>query len=251
MQKSAARFTKTVQDYLKYRPSYPKEVLELLIEKCNLTPKSLIADIGSGTGFLSKLFLDHGNKVYGIEPNEAMREAADVFLKKYPKFENREGSAEATGLEDQSIDIITAGTAFHWFDAEKTKIEFKRILKTGGWVLLVWNVRDKKIQLVNDYEKLISQFGSDYTTSKAFEFDHTATEHFFSPYKMKTISFPNQQIFDWQGFKGRLLSSSYSLQPDDSRYEQMLDALKKIFDHYQHNNHIEFVYQTKLYYGHL
>jgi SAM-dependent methyltransferase len=251
MPNSTERFTKTVENYIKYRPSYPNEVLTTLIQDCGLTPNSIVADIGSGTGFLAKLFLDYGNKVYGIEPNEAMRQAAAELLKSYTNFYNQAGSAEASGLTSQSIDFITAGTAFHWFNPIAAGIEFKRILKPGGWVLLVWNVRDEEFPLIKDYEKLISGFGTDYNTSKASEFDHTATENFFSPHSMKVKSFTNRQIFDWESFKGRLLSSSFSLRPGDNGYEEMLNELRKIFDRYQQNQQVEFRYQTKLYYGQL
>lgn len=92
-------FTKTVQNYLKYRPSYPKEIVDLLVNECGLNKKSVIADIGSGTGFLAKLFLDAGNTVYGVEPNQAMREAGEAYLAHYPHFHSISGTAETTHLE--------------------------------------------------------------------------------------------------------------------------------------------------------
>lgn len=250
MQNTSDRFNATVQDYLRYRPSYPKEVLELLVAECDLTKNKIIADIGSGTGFLSKLFLDYGNTVYGVEPNEHMREAAENYLSSYPNFKSVKGSAETTTLSDHTVDFVTAGTAFHWFDAKKSKLEFKRILKSSGWVVLVWNVRNiEQSKLIADYEDLIRDYGTDYTRSLAQEFDKTLTEEFFSPNKMHLKVFPYRQYFDWQGFKGRLLSSSYSLRPNDSRYEDMLKELKNIFDRYQQQGQVEFLYETKVYYG--
>src|SRR5579883_2133151 len=136
MDNSKERFTKTVQDYIKYRPSYPNEIVQVLIDECGLTKDKVIADIGSGTGFLSKLFLDYGCVVYGVEPNQSMREAGEDYLNDYANFYTINGSAEATTLKDQSMDIVTVGTAFHWFDPEKSRIEFKRILKSPGWVIL-------------------------------------------------------------------------------------------------------------------
>lgn len=252
MHNSINRFTQTVQDYIKYRPSYPTEVLETLIEDCGLTKNSIIADIGSGTGLLAKLFLDYGNTVYGVEPNQAMREAGEEYLKQYSNFISVDGTAESTNLKDKSIDIITVGTAFHWFDPEKTKVEFKRILKNHGWVLLVWNVRDvERSTLIRDYEKLILKYGTDYRESSASKFDKTALDTFFSPDEIKTQSFTNSQKFDWEGLKGRLLSTSYSLRPDDKQYDNMLSDLKDIFDRYQKNGKVEFLYSTKLHYGHI
>lgn len=150
------------------------------------------------------------------------------------------------------MDFITVGTAFHWFDIEKTKLEFKRILKSTGWVLLVWNVRDiEGSALLKDYENLINKYMPGYHKVNAKRFDQTVLESFFAPQVMKVKSYKNSQQFDWQGFKGRLFSSSYSLRPQSEHYEEMLDNLKTIFNRYQKNGLVEFLYNTKLYYGQL
>jgi ubiquinone/menaquinone biosynthesis C-methylase UbiE len=245
------RFTQTVQDYVKYRPSYPREVLKLLIDECHLTKDKIIADVGSGTGLLAKLFLENGNLVYGVEPNQAMREAGEEYLKTYPNFNSINGTAEATSLEKQSIDIITVGTAFHWFDIEKTKAEFQRILTVGGCVFLIWNVRNAgQSELIRDYEKLLLKYSPEYKESSALKlFDKSVEKEFFSPNEMKTQTFMNTQYFDWEGFKGRLLSTSYSLRPGDGNYEEMLNELKKIFERHQREGMVEFLYDTKIYYG--
>jgi len=250
MQDSVERFTKAVQDYVKYRPSYPKEILDVLVSECGLTKDKIIADIGSGTGLLAKLFLEYGNTVYGIEPNQEMREAAEEYLREYPNFYTLNGVAEETKLESSSVDLVAAGTSFHWFDAEKAKVEFKRILRAPGWVLLVWNVRDiENSDLLRDYEELILKYGTDYCKSNASKFDKTVQETFFSPNEMKTRSFKNSQLLDWYGLKGRLLSTSYSLRSGDEKYDEMLKKLRHIFNKYQKNGVIDFLYQTKLYYG--
>lgn len=251
MTKHTERFTQTVDDYLKYRPTYPKEVLAVMQTKCGLSQESIIADVGSGTGFLTQLFLRHGNTVYGVEPNDAMRTAAEKYLKNYPNFHSINGTAEETHLDAHTFDFVTVGTAFHWFDVEKTKHEFRRILKSPGWCLLVWNVRDLNSPLINDYEKLITEYSTDYCTSRASEFDQTAVAEFFQPHPMHTAEFRNMQTFDWESFQGRLLSASYSLRPGDERYKAMIQALHEIFDRHQKNNQIEFSYLTKLYYGRL
>lgn len=244
------RFTKTVENYIKYRPSYPDEIYQFLVENYNLNPEKLIADIGSGTGFLSKLFLDHGHIVYGIEPNRAMRTTGEQYLSQYPNFHSVNGQAEATTLDNESVDWVSAGTAFHWFDSEKSKIEFKRILKAPGFVLLVWNVRNKQQSaFLQDYESLLLTYGKEYCNSPAQKFNQTATEDFFKPYPMKTASFPNNQRFDFEGLKGRLLSTSYSLRETDSLYENMLNDLQEIFQRHQQQGTVEFLYNTQLYCG--
>jgi ubiquinone/menaquinone biosynthesis C-methylase UbiE len=252
MSKATERFSETVENYIKYRPSYPKEVMQFLKEKCDLTKDSIIADVGSGTGILSQLFLDYGNSVYGVEPNQSMREAAENILKGYPNFYSINGTAEATTLTNQSIDIITVGTAFHWFDFNKTKKEFKRILKESGWVVLIWNVRNMdESPLLRDYEDLIIKYGTDYKESNARRFDKTAVKEFFNPHEMQIKIFKNVQRFDWEGLKGRLLSTSYSLRPGDDKYDEMINALHAIFKKHQKNDIVEFLYDTKLYYGHI
>jgi SAM-dependent methyltransferase len=244
-------FTKTVQHYLKYRPSYPKEIVDLLVNECGLNKNSVIADIGSGTGLLAKLFLDVGNTVYGVEPNQAMREAGEAYLAQYSQFHSISGTAEATHLENASMDFIMAGTAFHWFDVEKTKREFKRIAKPRAWVVLLWNVRDIQSSLIRDYESLLLEYGKDYANSNAKKLDKVAMDSFFSEHPVKIASFKNVQEFDLEGFKGRLLSMSFIPGPENEKYTAMLEQLKQIFLRYEKNGVIEFLYKTNLYYSHI
>lgn len=116
MQDSTQRFSTRVANYIKYRPLYPPAVLETLGQRCGLTDRSIIADVGSGTGILAEMFLRNGNTVYGVEPNREMREAGERLLVDYPNFHSIDGTAEATALEDGNVDFVTAGQAFHWFN---------------------------------------------------------------------------------------------------------------------------------------
>src|SRR5688572_11145173 len=153
---SATRFSNRVDDYIKYRPGYPGAIVDFLTAACGLTPAAVIADVGSGTGILSELFLKQGNRVFGVEPNQEMREAAERILAGYPSFTSVAGSAEATSLPAQSVDYITAAQAFHWFERERARAEFERILKPGGWVLLLWNERrTDTTAFLRDYEELL------------------------------------------------------------------------------------------------
>src|SRR6266852_3856132 len=156
------RFSNRVADYVRYRPGYPTEVITLLRSECALRPGHVIADIGSGTGFLSELFLKNGNRVYGVEPNEAMRQAGEEYLASFDSFVSLNGSAEATTLEDASVDFVTAGQAFHWFEPEKTRAEFRRILRPPGWFVAVWNFREKETPFAKAYEDILVKYGTDY-----------------------------------------------------------------------------------------
>ena len=249
MEDSTKRFSDRVENYVKYRPHYPKEIIPFLNEHIGLTDEKVIADIGSGTGISTELFLENGNKVYGIEPNKEMREAAEKYLDKYKYFISVSGTAEETLLENDSMDVVVCGQAFHWFDVQKAKSEFKRILKENGYVILLWNSRkiDTSDFLIA-YEKLLLKFGTDYekVVHKTLESgDDKTIEWFFAPQKSYVHSFKNMQVFDFEGVKGRLLSSSYA--PIDN--DEMLEELKNIFNKHNKNGTVEFEYETKVYWG--
>ena len=161
------RFSNRVADYVRYRPSYPPALLDRLRSECGLRAESVIADIGSGTGLLSELFLKNGNRVFGVEPNEAMRLAGEEYLASYDGFVSVNGSAEATTLDDASVNFVTAGQAFHWFDQNAARAEFLRILKPAGWVVVIWNERlTDASPFVREYEDLLRKFGTDYASVK-------------------------------------------------------------------------------------
>src|SRR3712207_3362726 len=157
------RFSNRVEDYIKYRPDYPRALVALLEDECGLTRESVVADVGSGTGILSELFLREGVRVYGVEPNREMREAGEELLAAYENFASVDGRAEATTLADDSVDFVTAGQAFHWFDTAAARREFRRILKDDGWAVLVWNDRRTEgTPLLAEYERLLLEYGTDY-----------------------------------------------------------------------------------------
>ena len=250
---STRRFTDRVENYVKYRPDYPAEVVPYLAETIGFTPQMVLADIGSGTGKLTQLFLDNGNPVYGVEPNDAMRAAAEKLLSSYPNFTSTNGTAEATTLPDNSVDLITAGQAFHWFKPQPTALEFRRILRPGGYVLLIWNERDTTTSpFMAAYEQTLTELAIDYRqyehkNSGAMEIDE------FLPavgiQTMQQASFVNYQNFDFTGFKGRTLSSSYSPLPGHPKYEAFITGLQQLFDQQQQAGRVQFKYETRLYFG--
>ena len=243
------RFSSRVENYVKYRPGYPSGVIETLAKECELTKKSVIADVGSGTGILSELFLKNGNRVFGVEPNREMREAGERLLKKYPNFSSVEGSAEATTLPESSVDFITAGQAFHWFNRERARKEFARILKPKGWTVLIWNERLTDVSLfLRAYEELLHKYGTDYAAVDHRNVDADVITTFFAPQPFTLRKLENQQVFDFDGVRGRLLSSSYAPESDHLNHQPMLDTLRAIFDSHQVDGKIKFIYATLIYY---
>jgi SAM-dependent methyltransferase len=245
------RFSNRVENYLKFRPRYPTEIISLLEKECGLTPDSIIADVGSGTGFLSELFLRNGNQVFGVEPNAEMRAAGERMLAEYPNFVSINATAEETTLPNLSVDFVTAGQAFHWFDREKTRREFQRILKPKGWVVVVWNTFPTgRSALVKAYDDVLLRYGTDYR-EVAKEIEDSGIEKFFLPGGSERARFYFQQTFDWEGFKGRLLSASYAPNADSPEYDPMLLDLRRVYDAHQKDGTVVFDYDTVVYYGQL
>ena len=248
---STQRFASRVDNYVRYRPGYPSEVLELLKAECGLKPSSVIADIASGTGILTRMLLENGNRVFGVEPNPEMRRAGEQFLTRYQGFTSVVGSAEATTLDAHSMDIITAAQAAHWFDREKARREFVRILVPGGWAVLLWNERDTNSTLfLREYEQLLLTYGTDYQEVR-HERTTDAIDTFFAPSPFQSKVFQHSQEFNAEALEGRLLSSSYIPEAEDANYESMLRELRRLFDRHQRSGLVSFQYCTRLYYGRL
>ncbi len=235
---------------MKYRPHYPVEVFDFLEKEGVLAKGFMVADVGSGTGISAEPLLKKGYTVFGIEPNREMREAAEKYLKHHPHFTSIEGIAEHTDLPNHSVEVILAGQAFHWFNKEKSKHEFKRILKPGGNVVLLWNDRrTDTTDFLKVYEDFLQMFGTDY---KEVNHKNTQEKEIFEAFfggKFKEKSFYNYQDVDFAGLKGRVLSSSYMPFEGHTDYEFMMSTLKKIFMRYQENGKVRLDYDTKIYYG--
>jgi ubiquinone/menaquinone biosynthesis C-methylase UbiE len=251
MTDATARFSDRVENYVKYRPGYPPAVLDLLVARCGLAPDSVIADVGSGTGILSELLLKNGNRVLAVEPNREMRTAAENLLIGYDTFTSIDGRAEATTLADSSVDLVVAAQAFHWFDQPGARSEFARILKAGGWTVLVWNERRLGTSpFLVDFENLFLKYGTDYARVR-----HENVEpdigSFFAPHRFELESFDNLQQLDLEGLTGRVLSASYTPRPDNPDYAAMLSELNDIFATHQIHGRVVIEYDTRVYFGHL
>ena len=248
---SISRFNSRVENYAKFRPTYPRRLIDLLKADCGLTEASRVADVGSGTGILSEMFLRNGNTVFGVEPNTQMRSVAENLLSKYHLFKSIDGAAEATTLDSQSIDIVTAAQAFHWFDRTLARVEFARILKPKGWVALIWNERRlDSTPFLRAYEQLMLRHGTDYHKVR-HENVTGEIANFFAPHEFQRQSFANIQTFDFESLKGRVLSSSYAPGAEHPGFEPMIASLREIFEEHQQDGTVAFEYDTKVYYGRL
>lgn len=243
------RFSDRVENYVKYRPDYPPQVLELFREEMNLQKDSIVADIGSGTGISSKIFLENGNTVFGVEPNRAMRDAATDFLMNYPNFRIIAGTAENTNLPDDSVDFVVAAQAFHWFDAPQTLPEFIRILRDKGFIALIWNERQlDTTAFLREYEKLLIEFGNDYESVRHDNLDEKIFDDFFQE-QFRRKTFENIQTVDLAGLKGRIQSSSYMPSENEENFAPMNREIERIFAKHAENGKIQILYSTNIFYA--
>ncbi|HKQ49109.1 MAG TPA: class I SAM-dependent methyltransferase [Phycisphaerae bacterium] len=244
------RFSTRVEDYIRYRPGYPPEVLESLTSEFGLRPTHVVADIGSGTGISAAMFLLNGNTVYGVEPNADMRAAAEKLLADYPAFHSVTARAAATTLLDACVDWVVAAQAFHWFDVDAARREFRRILRPGGRTVLMWNNRRPDTPFMREYEDFIHRFALDYN-----QINHENAEtdgriaRFFGAGGFERRSFPNAQVFDFDGLRGRVLSSSYMPAAGHPSFEAMIPELRRLFDRHADGGRVQFDYDTKLWVG--
>jgi ubiquinone/menaquinone biosynthesis C-methylase UbiE len=245
------RFTDRVANYAAYRPKYPVAVMKFMRDELKLNPSSVIADVGAGTGILTEMFLRQGNTVYAVEPNEAMRTAAENVLGAFPNFKSVNGMAEATTLAASSVDFVTAAQAFHWFDATRAREEFARILRPGGWVVLIWNMRKTDANaFLRELERILRAYGTDYADGVA-EFPRAeAIENIFAR-GFNTKTFKNEQLFDYEGLRGRMLSASYVPLAGHPNHAPMFDALRRAFDEHNTNGTVAIEYDTVIYYSRL
>lgn len=245
------RFSSRVENYVRFRPSYPKEVIEVLRAECGLSSDQIVADIASGTGFFTRLLLENGNRVFGVEPNQDMRQAGERYLAGFPTFVSVAGTAESTTLPERSVDLITCAQAAHWLKREEALKEFRRILKPDRFVVILFN--DRKVKgnaFSDDYEELVVKYGTDYSEVQRLGRIFEGIE-FFTPYPCEKRTLPNFQDFDYESLEGRLLSSSYAPQPGDPSFDPMIADLKRLFEKHQHGGRVRMEYDTNIYFGKL
>lgn len=246
-----ARFSNRVENYVRYRPGYPPEVLDLLRAECGLLPSHIVADIASGTGIFTRLLLENGNSVFAVEPNTEMREMGIHQLESFHRLVSVAGTAEETSLRSASVDFVTAAQAAHWFDLPRARAEFVRILRPGGWCVLIWNERrTATTPFLRDYEQLLLTYGTDYKDVR-HERTTAIIHEFFAPAPHQERVFDLRQQFDYEGAAGRLLSSSYVPLEGHPGYAPMMQEFQRIFRLHAKDDKIEFEYNAQVYCGHL
>jgi len=246
----AERFSDRVENYIRYRPSYPKELISVLMREQLISEDSVVADVGSGTGIFTKLLLRAGCTVYAVEPNDEMREAAEKILGWYPNFVSINGQAEATTLKSRSVDLITVAQAFHWFNIEETKREFKRILRSTGSFVLVWNTRQtERTSFMSEYDRLLTKYCPEYEGVAHRNVSQASVMSFYGIEEVTRFVCNNFQIFNLEGLKGRLLSSSYAPKEHQEGFQPLMVSLEGLFEKHQENGQVQFLYETEMFYG--
>lgn len=252
------RFTERADAYVRARPSYPREVLAELARAIGFTPDWIVADVGSGTGISTRLFLDHGNTVYAVEPNESMRRAAESALGSDARFHSIAGSASATGLAADSIDLIVVAQALHWFEPRSVVPEFARIARAPsarsagahGSLCVLWNERRTSgSPFAVGYEELLLRRGTDYRRIQATNLTPERVAPYFHGARAHHTTFPYSQELDLAGVRSRLMSSSYVPLAGEPGHDEMWTELDELFARNARDGRVVIEYDTHLYCG--
>ncbi|HOE35211.1 MAG: class I SAM-dependent methyltransferase [Chloroflexi bacterium] len=238
MLNNIGKFTGKNKVYQKYRPDYAPNALRYLQEKLGIGPGAAVADIGSGTGIFTRQLLLLGAEVFAVEPNPDMRAEAESLLAAFPGFHSIAGRDSNTTLPDQSVNLVTAAQAFHWFDPKAFRLECRRILKPGGKVLLVWNQRDPTSPVNQDSRAVFAEYCPDFIGFSGGISQRDKRIDEFFPHGYELLSFEHPIYYTREGYIGRCLSASYAILPDNPRYEQFVAALGRVFDAHEQNGRL-------------
>lgn len=223
------RFTEKAAFYDQARPSYALEFISWLAGRYALAPGKVVADIGSGTGKLADLLVKSGCLVYGVEPNDAMRRAGEANLAAAENFISLKASAEHTTLPDSSVDLVTVGQAFHWFDFSAFRNECRRVLKNPQAIVLVWNIRVANEQ-AQETAELLHRFCPRFTGFGGGAAALADQIDWFFDSDVAARHFANDLRYDREGFIARTCSGSYAPDEREEGYAAFVAALSELFD---------------------
>jgi SAM-dependent methyltransferase len=251
-QENQARFSGRVDSYRRFRPSYPREILDFLRRDCGLTSESKVVDVAAGTGLFSELFLENGNAVVAIEPNDEMRAVCQERQAVFPRLTVLNGTAEATGVASGSVDFITVAQAMHWFDLKRAREEFARVLRPSGWCVVAYNDRRMGGDPFHDgFERILVDFGPDYHRVQGAHLGEEQLRVFFAPYPFRRRILPNAQLLDFDALVGRIVSSSYMPTSGQPRYTEMRQAIEQLHRENQRDGQVRLEYNCAVSYGQL
>lgn len=242
------KFSGKAEVYRKVRPTYAPELMIFLAKEWGVGPGTMVADIGSGTGIFTAQLLDLGATVFAVEPNADMRAIAEADLGDRDGFFSVDGTAEATGLPENSVDFVSAATAFHWFDPILFKQECARILKPGGKVALVWNWNELNEEVHQARDLVYRKYCTGFVGFSGGHKSQPEIKEAFFDGQMGVLRFPNPIEYDKERFVGRLLSSSYSITDENPDYQAYRSELEDIFDRLSVDGFISMPQETVLYY---
>ena len=248
---STQRFSSLVEDYVRYRPGYPAEAVDLIVSRTRTHgAQPAVADLGSGTGILAALLLDRGCAVRAVEPNAAMRAAAEAALGSRPGFLSVSATAEASGLPDSSVDAVTAAQSFHWFNVERVRAECARIARPAAPVFILFNERRvTDTPFLDDYENLLLRCAPDYRRVDHRNVDAARLTAFFGGAHYEQRAFSNAQHFDEEGLIGRARSCSYVPRPGQPGFGPLMQGLRQAFAAHARDGRVTFLYTTRVYFG--
>jgi SAM-dependent methyltransferase len=249
MSDSTQRFSDRVDAYVRFRPGYPAELVPDLLRITGCDSGATIADFGSGTAIFTELLLQQGVEVYAVEPNQPMRTAAEQRLGDNARFHSIDASAERSGLQAASLDLVTAAQAFHWFNNDAARDEFRRILKPHGQIALIWNRRDTSEPFQQAYDQLLREFAPEYGKANHMDLKPEQIARFFADDAMQQLHYDYSQRLDFASLLGRLKSSSYCPREDSAHYIPLVNELLALFDRHAKDGHIDFDYATQVFVG--
>ena len=237
-------FSSKVADYAASRPDYPTALFDTLRAYCPPGPEVTVADIGAGTGLLTRGLLKVGYRVVAVEPNPTMRAAAESELGRIDGYRSVEGSAESIPLKAAAGDLVTAAQAFHWFDVDRAREEFLRVLTPLGQVALVSNDRVLADPLNAALDELSSEFGGAKRAAMLAHEDRSEVPRFFGSATPSEYFWPHEQSLGEEAMLSLVFSRSYIPDRNTRDGDQLAERVRALFSRFAESGRVVVRYRT-------